>query len=84
MPNILTVHYPQTLPDILHKSREEFEQEAKLAMAAKLYEMSRLSSGQAADLVGISRTEFIYRLKDFGVALINYSENDLQEDFNNA
>ena len=41
----LTIDYPETFPDALGKTREEFEREAKWAMAVKLYEMKRLSPG---------------------------------------
>ena len=51
------VEYPVSLPDALHESRKQFEQEAKMAMAVKLFEMKRLSSGMAAQLVGMERKE---------------------------
>ena len=63
--------YPDALPDVIHTKAEQFEQEAKLAMAAKLYELQRLSTRKAAQLIGIHRAEFIMRLQDIGVALIN-------------
>ncbi len=50
----LTVDYPDTLPDTLHMSRSEFEREARLAMAVKLFETGKLSSGQAASLTGMA------------------------------
>lgn len=34
----MTVEYPDTLPDTLHMSHCEFEREARLAMAVKLFE----------------------------------------------
>jgi hypothetical protein len=34
---------------------EDFEREAKLLLAAKLFEMGRMSSGKAAELCGMSR-----------------------------
>ena len=34
----IVVDYPSTLPDALQQSPEQFEREAKMAMAAKLYE----------------------------------------------
>ena len=49
----MQVEYPETLPDALAETRQEFETEAKLAMAAKLFEMKRLSSGQAAHFIGL-------------------------------
>lgn len=43
----LIVNYPEKLPDALQQSSEQFEREAKMAMAVKLYEMKRISSGTA-------------------------------------
>ena len=84
MTNILKIEYPDTLPDATHKTQAEFEQDAKMAMAAKLYELKRLSSGQAAELVGLQRAEFIFRLKDYGVPLLDLSEEELLSDIKNA
>jgi hypothetical protein len=44
----LHIEYPSTLPDALHQTPTEFEQDARFAMAVKLFEMKRVSSGQAA------------------------------------
>ena len=43
------------------------EQDLKMAVAAILFEKGTLSSGQAADFVGISKREFIETLGTFGV-----------------
>jgi predicted HTH domain antitoxin len=40
----------------------EFEREAKMAMAVKLFELGKLSSGMAANLVGMQRVEFLLSL----------------------
>ena len=48
----LVMDYPPLLPDVLQQTREEFEREAKMAMAVKLCAMKRLSSGMAARLAG--------------------------------
>ena len=58
MPHQLTINYPETFPDALQQTREQFEQEAKWAMAVKLFEMKRLSSGMATALVGTDRVSF--------------------------
>ncbi|NET14398.1 MAG: UPF0175 family protein, partial [Okeania sp. SIO1H6] len=51
----LIINYPETFPDALGKTKEQFEQEAKWAMALKLYELKQLSSGMAAALIGVDR-----------------------------
>jgi len=41
----LVIEYPKILPDALQQTRASFEQEARMAMAVKMFEMKRLSSG---------------------------------------
>jgi predicted HTH domain antitoxin len=76
----LRIDYPDTLPDAIGLPREQFEQEAKWALAVKLFEMKRLSSGQAAALVGTDRGSFLLNLHRYGVALIDESEEELLSD----
>jgi len=84
MPLHMQVHYPESMPDLLAETRQEFEHEAKLAMAAKLFEMKRLSSGQAAELIGMGRVEFLLALHRLGTPAINLSEEELVSDLVNA
>ena len=78
------VQIPQSLPDAMQRSPEEFAHEAKMAMAVKLYEMKRLSSGMAAQLAGISRVEFLLELHRYGVAVIDLSAAEIESDTANA
>ncbi len=80
----MIVNYPEQLPDALQQSSEQFEHEAKMAMAVKLYELGRIPSGTAATLVGMERVAFLLGLHHYGVAVINLTEDDLQSDFDNA
>lgn len=48
-----------------------------MLLAAKLYELGRLSSGEAAQLAGKDRVEFMFALREFGVPMSNLKENDL-------
>ena len=70
----IQIDYPDNLPDALQKSRQQFEEEAKWAMAVKLFEMKRLSSGMAANLIGVDRVSFLLKLKDYGVSMIDLME----------
>lgn len=80
----LTIEYPDTFPDALGRTREQFEQEAKWAMAVKLFELQRLSSGMAAALIGVDRVTFLLKLGDYGVPMIDLSEAELLSDVANA
>lgn len=61
-------------------SVEEFSQEARMLLAAKLYELGRLSSGKAAELCGRGRVEFLMELTRFGVAVSNLREEDAADE----
>jgi predicted HTH domain antitoxin len=80
----MVIKYPELLPDALQQTRADFEQEARMAMAVKLFEMKRLSSGIAARLVGMDRVTFLLSLHRYGVAMIDLDEEDLLADLENA
>lgn len=80
----LKINYPETLLDAMQKSREQFEEEAKWAMAAKLFEMKRISSGTAAALVGTDRVSFLLNLHRYNVVVIDLTEEELLSDLENA
>lgn len=80
----LTIDYPENLPDAIGKTREQFEREAKWAMAVKLFELKQLSSGMAAALIGVDRVTFLLKLNDYGVPAIALTEEELLSDLNNA
>jgi predicted HTH domain antitoxin len=71
---------PATLPDAIGSTPSQFAKEATMAMAVKLYELKRLSSGMAASLAGMGRVEFISELHRYGVALIDLDTEDLASD----
>lgn len=80
----LVVEYPSSLPDVLQETPEQFEQEARMAMVVKLFEMKRLSSGMAAELIGMDRVSFLLNLHRYGVPMIDLDETELLSDMNNA
>lgn len=79
-----TIQYSTKIPDILQETREQFEKEAKMAMAVKMFEMKRLSSGMAASLAGVDRTTFLLNLYKYGVNMIDLEIEELESDIENA
>ncbi|HCZ37739.1 MAG TPA: hypothetical protein DHV26_17605 [Cytophagales bacterium] len=60
------------------------DNEALLAIASTLYEKGKLTLGQAAELVGISKQAFMEILGTYGVSVFNYSASELDQDVAHA
>lgn len=84
MAGSLTIEYPEDLLDQLQQTQEQFEAEARMALAVKLFEMRRISSGAAAQLAGVDRTAFLLGLHLHGAAMIDLPEAELRRDAENA
>lgn len=67
----LTVEMPEGALASLRQDPANFIRELRLAAAIKWYEMQRVSRGRAAEIAGISRSEFIAALGQFGVSPCN-------------
>ncbi|SHI76405.1 Uncharacterised protein family (UPF0175) [Cruoricaptor ignavus] len=57
--NYILVQYPDFLADAMRISSEDFAKEARLATLLKLFEQGKISSGNAAKAIGVSRLEFL-------------------------
>jgi len=55
-----------------------------MIIASKLYEEGKLSSGQAAEVAGLSKRTFIELLGRYGVSVFSTSVTDLHSDIANA
>jgi predicted HTH domain antitoxin len=58
--------------------------EFTMTVAAHLYDTGKISMGQGADMVGLSKLAFMELLGKYGVAVINHSTEDLERDSQNA
>ncbi len=56
------------------------EDEAKLLLAVKLYEVGKVSLGQAAKLAGFSKRAFMEVLGRYHVPLFDYSLDELRQE----
>lgn len=55
------------------------EKDVKMQLAAHLYGRGILSSGQAADLAGISKREFIESVGYYGVSIFGEGIEDIEK-----
>jgi predicted HTH domain antitoxin len=80
----ITIPYSDDLLLSLKKSPQEFESEARLLLAVKLYELERVSTGVAAELAGMSRVAFMFELSRFGLSPMGQEPDEIAEDVANA
>lgn len=80
----MEIEIPIYIPDSLQQTSDTFIQEARLAMASKLYEMGRLSSGTAAELAGMTRIQFLHALAAYNVPMLDLADDELFMDIQHA
>ncbi|MCF3578732.1 UPF0175 family protein [Planktothrix agardhii] len=72
----LQLNFPNTI--------EQSDDQLRLLIAAKLYENGTLTSGQSAELAGLSKREFIEVIGNYNVSVFSTLVEDLEADIANA
>lgn len=80
MTRSMTIQYGDDVLFSLGLSQSEFAEEARFLLAAKLYELGRLTSGQAAALCGKRRVDFLLSLPRVGVPISNLKPEDADDE----
>jgi len=81
----LSISYPESLADLLKMNSNEFVSEMKIMSIIKLYELGKISSGNAAKHLGISRIDFLELLGKYNVSFFPHGmEDELEKDLANA
>ena len=73
----MMIEMPEGALGALRKDPDSFAQEMRLAAAVKWYEMRAVSQGRAAEIAGLSRSEFLDALGRFGVTPFQYGADEL-------
>lgn len=76
----LTIQYPDDLLVASGKPRHAVEEELRLLLAVKLFELGRLSLGKAAELAGMGKVRFADELGRLHIPVVNLDEPEIQEE----
>jgi predicted HTH domain antitoxin len=79
-----TLSYPQGFAQMMKMSDKEFVEELRFLAAAKLYELGRLTAGNAAQLADMKRLDFLYRLGSISVPAINLLDEEIDAEIQAA
>ena len=80
----MTINYGDDILTELGLSPDQFCKEARMIIAARLYEMGRLSTGSAAAFAEIPKPLFLSKLADHGVDTFVMSGEELRADVANG
>jgi predicted HTH domain antitoxin len=75
------IEYPEAGAAVSGSSAEAFEHDTRMAAAVKLFEMGRLTSGQAAHLAGIPRVTFLLACPQWGVPAVVWDADEVAAEF---
>ena len=82
MPTMNTTLHIEIPDDVLlgmQKNKKDFSKEMRLAAAVKWYELGMISQDKAAQIAGLSRSEFIVQLTRFKVSPFQETSKDVLE-----
>lgn len=74
--NTITIEIPDSL------SVNSFE--VQMLLASRWFEEGKLTSGQAAKMVGLSKRAFIELVGKYGISVFGYEMEDLESDLLNV
>lgn len=80
----LNIPIPEGLPQSLKMSNDEFAREARMLLAAKLYELGRVTAGIAAQIAGVDRLAFLASLSKYGVPAVNLKDEEVELEIESA
>ena len=79
----VSIQLPETVFSALRKNPDEFVQEMRIAAAVNWYELGQISQGKAAEIAGLTRSDFINALSSYQVPFLQYTAQELAQELAN-
>jgi predicted HTH domain antitoxin len=79
----LSLPYSDDLLVMSGKAPRELEAEMAFLLAAKLFELRRLSLGKAAELCRMNKVRFMYELGRLKIPVMNMDDDQIQDELRN-
>lgn len=76
----VTLELDESLTSLLKLTNEPVESAAREMIVLELYRRHVISSGKAAEVLGIQRFDFIRRASGLGIPFFDMTEDELDED----
>jgi predicted HTH domain antitoxin len=80
----VSIQLPETAFSALRKDPQELAKEMRIVAAVKWYDLGEISQGQAAEIAGLNRGEFINILSRYKVSPFQYSVAEVMEEVANV
>jgi predicted HTH domain antitoxin len=76
----LQIQYPDGFEQSVGLTSEELEYQIRLMASLKMFELGKISSGKAAELLGTTRVDFFNICGRYKVSIFNYSPDELKKE----
>jgi predicted HTH domain antitoxin len=78
--SVITIDLDEELAAILYQENQPLRHAARELIVLELYRRGTLSSGKAAQLLGMSRWTFIHRASQLGIPFFSLTEDEWESE----
>jgi predicted HTH domain antitoxin len=80
MEEVLTIHLPGEIRQMLNRTPEELARDVRLYAALMLFRLGKLSSGTAAEMAAVPRVTFLDLCAEYDIPVSQISGDDLRRE----
>jgi predicted HTH domain antitoxin len=80
MEEVLIIHLPGEIRQMLNRTSEELARDVRLYAALMLFRQGKLSSGAAAEMAGVPRVMFLDLCAEYDIPVSQITGDDLRKE----